>query len=183
MSHGRVLDLPGPAVVLLIGAAGSGKSTFAARWFPPPAIIASDDLRAAITGDVEDQTANGLVFAAVHRALDRRLASGQGSVIDATNLTAAGRQAILERAGRAALPAIAIVLALPAELVQRRNAGRDGRRVPAAVVARHLARVERLLERGALEREPYERRLVFRSAAEVDGLAVVLGGPAAAWAG
>lgn len=181
MSRGRVLEIPGPAVVLLIGAAGSGKSTFAGRWFPAPAIISSDGLRAAITGNVEDQTSNAQVFAALHRALDRRLASGLGSVIDATNLTAAGRRAILDRASRWALPAYAIVFALPADLVQRRNADRSGRQVPRGAVERHLAAVDTLLERRSLEQEGYERIVVLRDPGGVDASEVVLSDPATAW--
>ena len=181
MSRGRVLEIPGPAVVLLIGAAGSGKSTFAARWFPAGAIISSDALRAEITGDVEDQTANARVFAAVHQALDRRLATGLGSLIDATNLIGSGRRAIRERGTRAGIPVFAIVFSLPADLVQHRNATRDGRRVPASVVARHLAAAEALLRRGSLEREGYERIVVLRDPEDVAGLEVVLPDAAADW--
>jgi predicted kinase len=152
-----LLAIPDPSVVLLIGAAGAGKSTFAVGHFPADAIISSDALREAILGNATDQTANGRVFAAVHRALDQRLAADRLAVVDATNLTAAGRRAIRERAGRAGVPAVAIVFALPADLVRRRNAARPGRQVPDAAVARHLIALERILEQGVLEREGYQR--------------------------
>lgn len=181
MSRGRVLEVSGPATVLLVGAAGSGKSTFASRWFPAPAIISSDAIRAAVTGDVENQAANARVFAIVHRTLERRLAAGLGSVVDATNLTAAGRRALLDRSAGAAVPAFAIVFALPGELVQRRNAERRDRQVPRHVVARHLAAVERLLAVGSLDREGYERVVVVRRPDDVDGLRLVLSGGAARW--
>ncbi len=157
MTDDRAVELPDPAVVLLIGAAGAGKSTFAQAHFPADAIISSDALRQAILGDATDQTANGRVFAAVHRALDRRLSAGRLAVVDATNLTATGRRRIRERAARAGVPTVAIVLALPADVVLRRNAARTGRQVPVAAVARHLAALERLLEQGLLDGEGYQQ--------------------------
>ena len=157
MTDDRAVELPDPAVVLLIGAAGAGKSTFAHAHFPADAIISSDALRQAILGDATDQTANGRIFAAVHRALERRLAAGRLAVVDATNLSAAGRRGIRERAVRAGVPTVAIVLALPADVVRRRNAARPGRQVPEAAVARQLAALERLLEQGLLDGEGYQQ--------------------------
>ena len=43
------------ALVVLIGAAGAGKSTLAARLFAPDEIVSSDALRAVISGDEADQ--------------------------------------------------------------------------------------------------------------------------------
>ncbi len=130
--------LPDAACILLIGAAGSGKTTFAARHFPADAILSSDALREAISGDAADQSASRAAFRALHRALDRRLAVGLTTVVDATNATAAARRSIREIAARHGVPTIAIVLDLPAAVVRARNAARAGRRVPDAVVSRHL---------------------------------------------
>ncbi|MBI3746158.1 MAG: AAA family ATPase [Chloroflexi bacterium] len=176
MTRGGILEVPRNAVVLLVGAAGAGKSTFARRHFPADAIISSDALRAAITGDVTDQTANGRVFAAVHRALEDRLATGRLAVIDATNLTTAARRGIRERAAAARVPVIAIVLAPAAEVVHRQNRSRPDRRVPDAVVDRHLAALSRLLERDGLVAEGYAPVLVLRSAAEIATIEVRLAG-------
>lgn len=172
MTSAVVLEIPQPAVVLLVGAAGAGKSTFASTHFPAAAIISSDSLRAGITGDAADQTANRRVFAAVHGALQRRLAAGRLAVIDATNITAAGRRAIRERAAGAGAPVIAIVLALPADIVLRQNAARPGRRVPDAVVARHLAALAGMLERGVLDEEGYATLVTLRDPDAVRGVTV-----------
>ena len=158
-----ILEIPQPAAVLLVGAAGAGKSTFASIHFPGDAIISSDALRAGITGDAANQAANRRVFAAVHEALEARLAAGRIAVVDATNITAAGRRAIRIRAADAGAPVIAIVLALPADIVLRQNGARPGRRrVPDAVVARHLAALEGLLERGVLDTEGYAMLVTLR---------------------
>ena len=167
MSGTHLVEVPGASVVLLVGPAGAGKSTLARRHFPPDAVISSDSLRATVTGDVADQTANARVFGAVHRALEARLAAGRLAVIDATNLTAGGRRAIRIRAARAGAPTIAVVVAPPPDVVHRQNAARPGRVVPEAVVARHLAALDRLLARAGLEGEGYARIVVLRDPAEI----------------
>ena len=137
----RVLRVPDPSLVVLVGAAGSGKSTFAARHFAPDEILSSDAFRAAISGDAADQSASPAAFKALHAALDRRLRDGRLTVVDATNLTAAARQAARDPGGgrrrpghrHRAGPAGAVVLA--------RNAARRDRVVPEDVVRRHLGEV------------------------------------------
>ena len=170
--NGRIIEIPEGSVVLLVGAAGAGKSTFAQRSFPAAAVISSDAMRESILGNGADQTANARVFAAVHRALDARLAAGRLAVIDATNLTARGRRAIRERAARAGVPTVAIVLAPPAEVAHRQNARRPGRLVPDAVVDRHLASLETLLARDTLASEGYSRVVVLQDPAEIAALEV-----------
>lgn len=168
------LAIPDPSCVLLIGAAGAGKSTFAARHFPPGAVLSSDALRAAIGTGEADQAVSRTAFATLHRALDRRLAAGHLTVVDATNLTVAARAAIRRIAGRHAVPVVAIVFDLPAAAVRTRNAGRTGRQVPDGVVAHHLATLADTLDRGLLADEGYATLFLVRSTAEVDTLAVRL---------
>jgi protein phosphatase len=158
--------------VLLIGAAGSGKSTFALRWFAPAEILSSDALRAVVAGDPADQGASGAAFAILHRALARRLSAGLLTVVDATNVRRSARRGLLLRARRAARPAVAIVLDLPAAVVHARNLGRCGRVVEAAIVDAQLAALRRTT-RERLAAEGFGAIHVLSSAAEVDEVQLV----------
>lgn len=172
------LRLPNPCLVVLIGAAGSGKSTLAARHFAPGDVLSSDTLRERIAGDAADQRATGAAFAALHRALTHRLAQRQLAVVDATSASARERRPLLAAARGVGIPAIAIVLDLPAALVLARNADRPGRSVPEDAVRRHLNRLAASLRPPGLEAEGFARVLVLRDQGEVDAL-VVVRGPAA----
>ena len=175
---GSALDLPDPCLVVLIGAAGSGKSTLAARLFAPDQILSSDAYRAVVSGDEANQAATQVAFKILHRELERRLAAGRTSVVDATNVTSHARRSLLRRAAAHGVPAVAIVLDLPPELVQSRNALRSGRTVPAAAVSRQLAALVGALHRDELATEGYAAIHRLRAAAEADSLRLRRGGPA-----
>lgn len=132
------LTVPRGSVVVLIGPAGSGKSTLAARLAPSEDILSSDAFRAQIGKGEADQSVTGAAFAALHRALEARLAARQTTIIDATSLAPAARSALLKRARAHDATTIAIVLDLPPDVVLARNAGRADRVVPEPAVRRHL---------------------------------------------
>lgn len=157
--------------MVLVGAAGSGKSTLAARLFPSDAILSSDAFRGLVAGDEADQRATRAAFSILHRELERRLAARRTTVVDATNVTAFARRALVRRAAEAGVPAVALVLALEPRLVLARNAARGGRIVPDAAVRRHLADLDRSLRR-AFEAEGFAAVHVFRGPADVDALKV-----------
>jgi len=143
------IAIPDPSLVVLIGAAGAGKSTFAARHFDPSEVLSSDSYRALISGDPANQGATRAAFGRLHRDLGRRLAAGELTVVDATNLEAAARQALLQRSKAAGMGAVAIVLDLPEVTILARNATRIGRVVDEAVVRNHLARLRAVIDRSA----------------------------------
>jgi protein phosphatase len=148
--------LPDPSLVVLVGAAGSGKSTFAARHFEPAEVLSSDAYRELIAGDAADQRATRPAFAALHRAVRRRLATGNLVVVDATSVAAGARGALLRVAMAAGLPAVAIVLDPPRDVVLARNAGRPvARIVPEAAVLRQLDELARSLVSGRIDREGF----------------------------
>src|SRR5690349_1734351 len=167
-SQQRLIELPEPCVVVLVGAAGSGKSTFAARHFAPTEILSSDAFRALVSGRESDQRATRTAFSILHRQLAKRLLAGRTSVIDATNVTPYARRAVLRAAAASRVPVVAIVFDLPADLVMARNAGRAGRVVPEEAVRHQLEHLARAVAPGVIEREGFAAVHWIRTAEELD---------------
>ena len=166
--------IPDPSLVVLIGAAGAGKSTFAARHFAPDEILSSDRFRRMVSGDEANQAATKAAFVVLHRALEGRLANGRGAVVDATSVEPSSRRALLARAAAAGIPASAIVLDLPAATVIARNAARPARVVDVAVVRRQLDRLRASLDGPDPElwREGFAQIVVLHDPAEVDQVTI-----------
>lgn len=159
------LRVPQGSLVVLIGPAGSGKSTLAKRLFPSAAVLSSDAFRARIGTGEADQSVTGAAFAALHRALEVRLAARQTTVVDATSLAPAARTALLKRARARESTTVAIVLDLPPDIVLARNAGRADRVVPEPAVRRHLAMLRAVTD-PALTAEGFT--IVHRLRSDVD---------------
>ncbi len=164
-----------PSLIVLVGAAGAGKSTFAGRHFAPDEILSSDRCRAIVSGDEANQAATRAAFALLHRTLATRLGEGRLTVVDATNFKSSARRALLALAAAARVPATAIVLDLPAATVVARNAARPARTVDMAVVRRQLAGVRASLDGPAmpLRGEGFVRVVVLHDPAEVDLVRIV----------
>ena len=133
--------VPDKALILLVGLAGSGKSTFARKHFREYEVISSDHCRALVCGDPTDQDATANAFELVHLIADKRLRWDKVAVIDATNLKAVDRAPLIDLAIRHRALRLTIVLNLDTELCWQRNRDRK-RLVPREVVdtqARWLA--------------------------------------------
>src|SRR5258706_10982325 len=102
------IDIPVPGLVVLIGAAGAGKTTLAARLFEPSDLVSSDALREAVSGDPTNQRATRPAFRILHGEVRRRLATGLLVVVDATNVEPTARATLRRLAATAQVPALAI---------------------------------------------------------------------------
>ncbi len=136
--------LPDPAVVVLAGAAGSGKSTWAADRFRAPEIVSSDALRAVVGSGPADLDATTEAFDLLDQIVAARTRRGLTTVVDTLGLDPERRRDYLRVARSADLPAVLVVLDTPAALCRRRNRDRD-RPVPAPVITEQLRRVRRLV--------------------------------------
>jgi predicted kinase len=165
------MKIPDFALVVLVGATGSGKSTFAARAFLATEIVSSDRCRALVSDDETDQTVTSEAFELVHAIAAKRLARRQLTVIDATSLRAEDRKSLIELARRHHALPVAIVFDLPEEMCLARNKARADRSIPARVVGDHVRLLRRSLR--GLEREGFRGVHILRSEAEVAEAAVL----------
>jgi F420-dependent oxidoreductase-like protein len=135
------LRLPDPCLVVLVGAAGAGKSHWARTWFAEQQVVSSDRLRAVVGLGERDQRAGADAFEVLDLIVAKRLRRRLTTVIDSTGLDAKRRAAWRELAESHGVPAHAVVFDTPAAVVRARNRER-GQPVPARVVAGQIAATE-----------------------------------------
>ncbi len=148
------LPLPANALVMLVGASGSGKSWWARRCFRETEVVSSDRCRALVSDDESDQTVNREAFAVFYEILHQRLKLGWLTVADSTALSAFVRERIRSIAARHGTPVHAVVVHTPLEVLRENNRARP-RRVPEHILELHARRFQFLLEECALEKEGY----------------------------
>ncbi|KIE23609.1 metallophosphoesterase [Streptomyces sp. MUSC 125] len=169
---GRVLPVTDLSLVVLVGASGSGKSTFARRHFKPTEVISSDFCRGLVCDDENDQSASRDAFDVLHYIAGKRLAAGRRTVVDATSVQQDGRRQLIELAKRHDVLPIAIVLDMPEEVCAQRNAVRTDRAdMPRRVIQRHIRELRRSLRH--LEREGFRKVHVLRGVEEAENAIVV----------
>lgn len=93
---------------VLIGPAGSGKSTYAKRYLGDTEIVSTDDIRGGLWGDPSDQRLPKVVFAVAYARAETELRHGHDVVFDATNLTKKTRRKVLQNLRRVKFDKVAI---------------------------------------------------------------------------
>jgi len=71
------ISLPDLCLVALVGASGSGKSSFASRHFKPTEVLSSDFCRGLVSDDENDQAATKDAFEVLNFIAAKRLAAGR----------------------------------------------------------------------------------------------------------
>ncbi|MER6466774.1 polynucleotide kinase-phosphatase [Streptomyces sp. NPDC001228] len=169
---GRVLPVTDLSLVVLIGASGSGKSTFARRHFKPTEVISSDFCRGLVSDDENDQGATRDAFDVLHYIAGKRLAAGRRTVVDATSVQQESRRQLIDLAKKYDVLPVAIVLDVPEEVCAERNAARTDRAdMPRRVIQRHVRELRRSLRH--LEREGFRKVHVLRGVEEAESATVV----------
>ncbi|OEJ93903.1 polynucleotide kinase-phosphatase [Streptomyces thermolilacinus] len=172
-ARARVLPVTDLSLVVLIGATGSGKSTFARRHFKPTEVVSSDFCRGLVSDDENDQSASRDAFDVLHYIAAKRLAAGRLTVVDATNVQAEARRQLVRLAREHDVLPMAIVLDVPEEVCAARNAARPDRAdMPRHVIRRHRGELRRSLR--GLEREGFRKVHVLRGVEEIEAAEVVL---------
>lgn len=141
-----------PMLIMMMGISGSGKSTLAehicinngdidvmeaANRTGDPIIHSSDDLRAELYGDANEQSKNDDLFIELHRRIKRDLANGKSVIYDATNLNKKRRAAFLSELKNIQCEKVCVAVMTTYEACLANNAKRD-RKVPDKVIKRQF---------------------------------------------
>ncbi|MGI8687227.1 MAG: polynucleotide kinase-phosphatase [Thermomicrobiales bacterium] len=159
------LTIPELSLVVLIGASGSGKSTFARAHFLPTEVLSSDACRALVSDDENSQTATNDAFDVLHYIAAKRLAAGKLTVVDATNVQPEGRKPLVALARQYHVLPVAIVLNLPEKVCLERNEHRPDRAFGPHVVRNHVRHLRQSLR--GLQHEGFRHVFVLSSEEEV----------------
>lgn len=165
------VEFPEFALVALIGASSSGKSTFAREHFKSTEVLSSDAFRAMVCDDENDQSVSEEAFDLLYTAAAKRLSLMKTTVVDATSLQAAARKRIIDLAREQNVHSVALVFDMPERVLQERNAVREDRRLSAGVIHRHAADTRRCLT--LLKREGFRFVYVFKSPQEAQEAEIV----------
>jgi hypothetical protein len=112
-----------PALIVLVGLPGTGKSYFAAGLAQKleAVILESDALRKALFSPPEySWQESAYLFRVIHRLIDSLLRQRASVILDATNLTESAREHLYAIAARNSAKAIVVFTTAPPELVHAR---------------------------------------------------------------
>jgi protein phosphatase len=162
------ITVPELSLVVLIGASGCGKSTFACQHFLPTEVVSSDVCRGLVADDENDQSVTPDAFDVLHYIVGKRLKGGRLAVVDATNVRAEDRKPLVQLARDYHCLPVAIVFDLPERVCRERNAQRPDRDFGPHVIRNQMGNLHRSLR--GLEREGFRYVYILRSTAEVDAV-------------
>jgi protein phosphatase len=164
------LTFPELSLIVLIGASGAGKSTFAHKHFKSTEILSSDYFRGMVSDDETNQDATKDAFEVLHYIAAKRLAAGKLTVIDATSVQQSSRKSLLDLAKKYHCFAVAIAFNLPESVCQERNKQRPDRQFGSYVVRNQTNSLKRSLRN--LKREGFRFIYKLNSVEEIEAVEV-----------
>lgn len=165
------IEIPEFALVAMVGATSSGKTTFANNKFRPTEVLSSDFFRAMVSDDENNQKVSGEAFDLLFYAAKKRLDLMKLTVIDATNLQQSSRKQILDLARENNVHSVAIVLNVPEQTILERNNARENRQFPERVIRNHCNDLRRCIRK--LKREGFRFVYVLNSQEDIDNAEIV----------
>ena len=115
--------LPDPALVVLVGASGSGKSTWAQERYRSAEIVSSDDLRGVVGSGRHDLDASKDAFALLDLIVAGRVRRGLTTVVDTLGLDPVRRAGWIDQARAQGLPTVAVTFDTPPDAVPQQERG------------------------------------------------------------
>ncbi|MCL4253050.1 MAG: polynucleotide kinase-phosphatase, partial [Anaerolineae bacterium] len=159
------IKIPEFCLILLVGASGSGKSSFANHHFLPTEILSSDALRGWVSDDETSMDATQDAFEVLRFIAQKRLARMKLTVIDATNVQPEARKHLLELAQEYHAKPIALVFDMPESLCIQRNQSRTDRSIPNHAIKRQNQQLRRSIN--GLEHEGFRGVHIFKTPEQV----------------
>ncbi|MGO2141608.1 MAG: AAA family ATPase [Leucobacter sp.] len=165
------ISIPEVALVLLVGASGSGKSRFAREHFGPYETVSSDECRGIVSNDPNNQAATKPAFELLHTIVATRLKAGLLTVIDATNVQPESRASLIKLARDHDVLPVAIVFDLAESVLFEHDRGRDDTPRGEKVIRRQQGQLRRSMR--GLRREGLRGVHVLSTTDEVAAAGIV----------
>jgi protein phosphatase len=140
-----IVEIPVPSLVVLIGPAACGKTTFAKKHFSSTQIVSSDFCRALICDDEADQSISHHAFDLLYFILDKRLYLKRLTIVDSTALSADIRRKYLEIAKTHKIPVVYLIFNHSLDCCLQRNLTRQ-RVVEREVIERQYKKLCRVFD-------------------------------------
>lgn len=166
----HILKIPELCLVMLVGPSGCGKSSFARTHFKATEMISSDECRALVCDDENDQSATKDAFEIAHFIASKRLTAGKLVVIDATNVQPEARKSWIDLAREHDVIPVAIVFNLPQDLCHARNQSRPDRQFGAHVVQNQSAQLRRSVKN--LRKEGISQVYILNSVEDINRVTI-----------
>lgn len=162
------IKVPELSLILLIGASGSGKTSFAKKHFERHEVVSSDVCRGMVSNNENDQLATNDAFDLLHYIIRKRLKNGLLTVVDATNVQLEGRKNFIHLSREYHVLPVAIVLDLPQRVCEDRNAQRLDRNFGRHVIRQQKQQLKKSIR--SLKREGFRKIYILKSQEEVDSV-------------
>jgi predicted kinase len=145
--------VPQRSLVVLSGPAGAGKSTFALRvvqshndeGFRSTMIVSSDQCRAMVSDDENNQQANRDIFDLFHYIIFKRMLQNRFTIADSTALQSEARHRLLSLAARHSYHTCLLIFNIPPEICAYRDKQRH-RLVGEQVITFHNGLLQRVIQ-------------------------------------
>lgn len=166
------IKVPELSLVLMIGASGSGKSTFAKKHFNTHEVVSSDFCRGLVSNDENNQAATGDAFDLLNFIISKRLKNGLLTVVDATNVQTESRKKLINLARQFHTLPVAIVLDIPQRTCEDRNEKREDRNFGGHVIRQQKQQLKRSIR--GLKREGFRKIYILKSENEVNEVSEII---------
>lgn len=164
------ITVPKFCLVVLIGASGAGKSTFARKHFKMTEVVSSDYCRGLVCDNENDQSISEHAFDLLHYIVEKRLIIGRLTVVDATNLQEQARRELINIANRNNCLCAAIIFNLSEELCRERDRNRADRQVGENIIRKHNILLKKTIN--TINSEGFRYKYVFNSQEEANNVQI-----------